>query len=515
MRTIALGCVAVAAGVGGTVAQAQTQLNLSTYVNDPNKGATDLQKAVGNAVQRTCTQLAPQASTIVSQTTQLGDLFRRCNELVETARKRQSPSSTGVDVDRDTGQADSGLLANLQQVSGEEVAAQGSLSSQVPAGQFANISGRLNVLRFGAASASRGSRVASLDSRSSPLGDFASRDVHASLSNAPRGGGAASDATGATQVSNPWGWFLESNYGFGDHDQTTTEDAFDYDSFSATTGTDYNFGNAVIGFSIGYDEYNGDFDDAVVVSGGDVKVNGVSGSLFGAWFGEGGFSVNGIATYGQLESDLTRRVSYNPTSSAGSACAGLTSCGASRTLTGSPDGDFLAIGASLAYDINAGGWDISPSLTFSYREINIDSFVETDTSSQGGLALSYDEQTIESTRTILGVSLAYPISRSFGVLTPNFRAEWHHEFDTDPRNIRAKYAAESLIAGGTATNVFDCAISCFTLSTAELESDYGVVGAGVSAVFSQRLQGYLYYEALVGVSDVSANSIALGIRGQF
>ena len=35
------------------------------------------------------------------------------------------------------------------------------------------------------------------------------------------------------------------------------------------------------------------------------------------------------------------------------------------------------------------------------------------------------------------------------------------------------------------------------------------------AVFAQRLQAYLYYEALVGVSDVSSNSIALGLRGQF
>jgi len=510
-----LGCAAVAATIGGTVAQAQ---NLTDYVNNASKGATDLQKAVGNAVQRTCTQLGPQGSSLVSQQTQLGDLFRRCNELVETARFLQNANAAPADIDRRTGQADSGLLADLQQVSGEEVAAQGSLSSQVPAGQFANISGRLNVLRFGAASASRGSRVASLDSRSSPLDDFASRDLHASLSNAPRGGGAASDATGATQVSNPWGWFLESNYGFGDHDQTATEDAFDYDSFSATTGTDYNFGNGVIGFSVGYDEYNADFDEAVLVSGGDLKVNGVSGSLFGAWFGDGGFSLNGIATYGQLESDLTRRVSYSPTSTAGTGCTSASpglGCGAVRTLTGSPDGDFLALGTSLTYDLRAGGWDISPSLTFSYREINIDPFVETDTTSNSGLALSYDEQTIESTRTILGVSLAYPISRSFGVLTPNFRAEWHHEFDTDPRQIQAKYAAESQLAGGTAANVFNCAISCFTLSTAELESDYGVVGAGVSAVFSQRLQGYLYYEALVGVSDTTANSIALGIRGQF
>ena len=45
--------------------------------------------------------------------------------------------------------------------------------------------------------------------------------------------------------------------------------------------------------------------------------------------------------------------------------------------------------------------------------------------------------------------------------------------------------------------------------------DYGVAGIGLSAVFSQRVQLYLYYEALLGVSDLASSSLALGIRGQF
>ena len=46
-------------------------------------------------------------------------------------------------------------------------------------------------------------------------------------------------------------WFVESSYGFGDHDQTVAEDPFDYDSMSVTTGTDYNFGAGVVGISFG------------------------------------------------------------------------------------------------------------------------------------------------------------------------------------------------------------------------------------------------------------------------
>ncbi len=99
------------------------------------------------------------------------------------------------------------------------------------------------------------------------------------------------------------GWFVESSYGFGDHDQTVTEDAFDYDSVSVTTGTDYNFGSGVAGISFRLRPLHGGFRSThCSVSGGDVEVSGISGSLFGGYFANG-WTLSGIATAGSLESD--------------------------------------------------------------------------------------------------------------------------------------------------------------------------------------------------------------------
>ena len=475
-RTVAC-CAIAAAGAGATAVHAQTTNQngaLSAFVNDAQSNATGLQKQAGYAVQGMCASLGAEGGTRLTGVK--NDLFMRCNEMVETARVFQGvQAGTG----RTLGYTDrTQLLAAVQQVSGEELAAQGVLSKQVSSGQFSNIGGRLTALRMG--------------------------------SNRPRlGGGASADEQATSADQSRLGWFLESSYGFGDHDQTASEDAFDYDSMSFTTGTDYNFGDGVVGISVGYDRYQADFDTALFVTGGDVEVDGISGSVFAGYFGAG-WTLSGIATYGSLESDVSRSVVYDTENAACNP-----SCGALRTMTGSPDGSYVALGVTIGYDFNVGGFDITPSLSGSYRDVDIDGYDEADTVG-GGLALRYDDQQIESTRSIVGLAISRPVSRSFGVLVPSLRAEWHHEFEDDVRAVRAKYVLEdSLLSGASSSKDFGCAISCFTMLTDQADADYGVASVGVSATFPRRVQVYVFYEALLGAADVSGNSIAAGLRGQF
>lgn len=503
-RTVAC-CAIAAAGACATAVHAQTASQngaLSIFVNDAQSNATNLQRQAGYAVQGMCGSLAAEGGLRLTGAKQ--DLFLRCNEMVETARVFQLiQPGTG----RNLGYTQrSQLLAAVQQVSGEELAAQGVLSKQVSAGQFSNIGGRLSALRMGSGRATTRGRVAMNEQEYGAAHDAL---YAGSLYGEPDrrvGGGASADEQGGTE--NRLGWFVESSYGFGDQDQTAAEDAFDFDSVSVTTGTDYNFGSSVVGISVGYDRYNADFDSAAFVSGGDVKVDGISGSLFAGYFGEG-WTLSGIATYGKLESDVNRRVVY------GSSNAACVACGALRTMSGSPDGDYVALGLTVGYEINVGGWDITPSVSASYRDVDIDGYTEAD-GGGGGLNLRYDDQKIESTRSIVGIQLSRPISRSFGVLVPSLRAEWHHEFDDDVREVRAKYALEdTLLTGASGAKDFSCQISCFTMLTDRTDGDYAVASVGLSATFPHRVQFYLFYEALLGTANVTGNSIAAGLRGQF
>lgn len=480
--------------------------NLSTFVNDPTNGATALQQNAGNAVQRACGTLAGQGG--FSLTGAEGDLFERCNELVQTSQFLQGNSNVG----RNLGLSSDELLGAIQQVSGEELLGQTTLSTRVTNGQFSNIAGRLNALRLGGAGAALGGRAAADglngNDRNTPAFASLSLDSH-SL----RGGGAASDPDIA---GSRLGWFLEGGFSTGDRDQTAREDGFDFDATSFTLGLDYMLDYGVIGASIGIDNYEADFDNNLVVSGGSLDVDGTSGSLFGALY-RGNLYFDAILSFGNLDTDTSRRAVYV---SRNQMCSNAACPGENDTLVGSTDGDYLAGGATIGYDVNRGNWDISTTLSLTYRDIDIDGYSESDPAG-GGLSLSFSDQTIESFRSIVGIAVSGSFSRSFGILSPQFRAEWHHEFQDTPDSLIAKYAVEeSLNVPGAAgpgvfsLNTAEC-ISCFQINSDEIDSDFALLGVGLSAVFSQRVQIYGMFETLVGIDNISSNSFAVGIRGQF
>jgi len=486
---------------------------LIDFVTDSDNGASQLQINAGTAVQLACGALIAEGGGVPGAFAlpgKQGDLFARCNELVQTADVLQgtmrTPQTRDLMIEVDE------LNAAIQQVAGEELLGQTTLSTRVTNGQHSNIAGRLNALRLGGASAALGGRVAAIDpddpNRGSPMYASLSAD-----SRTPSGGAASGDI----DISgNRLGWFVEGSFNTGDRDQTANEDGFDFDSTSFTLGLDYILDSGVIGASIGFDEYEADFDNATLVSGGDLEVEGTSGSLFGAFY-RGNFYVDAILSFGSLDTDTTRIVQYtsnNPN------CVPVACPGESDVLEGETDGDFLAGGATAGFDFNRGNWDISTTLSLAYRDIDIDGYNETDSDAGGGLELSFADQTIESFRSILGIAFTGNYSRSFGVLSPQFRAEWHHEFQDTPQVLVAKYAVEETLtidgaAGPGQFSLGGGCISCFVMNSDEIDTDFALVGVGLSAVYSRRVQIYGAIDTLLGLDDISSTSFSVGIRGQF
>ena len=493
----------------------------------------------GAAIQSLCTAMKGAGYTAVGPGTgpatasqAAKNLFLRCNEIVQTANALTGTGAKG----RSLGL---GALSNtVQQINGEETNAQGSLALRVPAGQFSNIGARLNALRYGS--------IASLDhitaanseaDQNAPMlanlealhqeyqawNDLAayssSADWRVQPVNYYQNDAATSQGDGASsyrpQHDSPFGIFTEGGYGWGHRDETANEDAFRYHSYSVTVGADYRLANAVFGASVGFDRYSASFNptgssptESEAVAGGDARVDGYSGSLFALWY-LGQFSVNGIVTYGHLQSDVTRVVDYT------NANPGCTNCGpgSAAMLRGDPDGHVAAGAVTAQYDLSVVGIDISPSVSANYRRAAIESYTESDPSASG-LALQYGEQNIESLRSIVGVNFAKVFSPSFGVLTPSFKAEWHHEFRDQPNNVIMRYA--TTVAGVSGTPVAaDAGNFAFVSPTDKPESNFGIVGAGLTALLPNRLQTYIYYERLVGVSYLTDNALSAGVRAQF
>jgi outer membrane autotransporter protein len=506
-------------------------------------GTTPLQKSSGIAIEKICGQLIALNQSLTALTP-AGDLFRRCSELVVSAGIAQGGAGPF-----DLKVSKTALLQDVQQVSGEELSTPGRLVTQAPAAQFSNISGRLDALRLGSFSGvSRGS-IASLDptgtssdvarggAGDSVVGPMEGSAYPAFGGSAPAFSGGfvptsfyyavdnqAANGTGSTDSAEPsravgaasggigqhWGWFTQGSYDFGKRSQSTNEDPFDFRSQSVTAGIDYNFGSAVIGASAGYDHYVANFDSNGAVSGGNVIVKGASGSLYGAWFGDKLF-INGIVSAGSPKTNEVRVLAYAPS---GTCVIGGMTCGADRTLSGDPGGSFYAAGATIGHDAIVNAWDFQSTISFAYRRVKIDSFQETDNSPEGGMALAYDDQTIESLRSIVGFDVSRSISRTFGIVSPNLRLEWHHEFKNDPRMVNAKFVEDSALGLSTPNNFTGCT-SCFQFPTDSESSDFGVAGLGVTLLFQNRVQAYAYYENLFGASKLTSNAITIGIRGQF
>jgi uncharacterized protein YhjY with autotransporter beta-barrel domain len=462
--------------------------------------------------------------------------------------------------------APASALGALQQVSGNEISTQGSLATRVSAGQFGNITGRLNALRLGSSfsltqgvsaredSSPHGSpsvaaagpqvfyfdrSVADLNAQGHgssqagllPVGNFQrpgplmttnySSDGPVRLAQADSAGSSRSSGNAGLGAGppNPWGFFLQGSYNSGRHDQTDNEDPFNFHASSVTAGIDYNFGTAVLGASVGYDDFNAGLRaSGTTVSGGSARVESTSGSLYGAWFGQN-WTFNGIATYGKLTTKLSREVKYTATYSNGfdpqiipnatDQCTGATcSVTVDRILQGNPSGRSFAVGATAGYQYSANSWDIVPSLSINYRRASFDSFAESDPNLAGdGLALSFGDQTVESLRSILGVELSRPVSMSFGVLTPIVRVEWDHEYKTAVRTINAHYLYDPSCNNGVCD-------SNFALPTDAPSGNYGVAGAGISVTLARRVQAFVFDEALFGYSKYHSNSITLGVRAQ-
>jgi uncharacterized protein YhjY with autotransporter beta-barrel domain len=516
----------------------------------PPTNATGLQQIMFSAVANMCVNALDTRSAAQRQSdsAQINDLHEQCHAIAG-ANLFNGVGSAAPDT----------ALGALQQVSGNEITTQGSLTTRVSAGQFGNITGRLNALRFGASGAlSQGviaqntgfggsfgsdTQVFSFDRASlesaregylQPVTLQSAGSLYGgSLIKARYGGDgsyavAQADSPSRTSggggepggVQNPWGVFLQGSYNSGRHDQSDNEDRFDFHAVSVTAGVDYNFGNAVLGVSIGHDNFDAGIGaSGTAVSGASTHLKGTSGSLYGAWFGPDWY-FNGIINYGNLKSDLSREVKYtatypggfDPQSIPGGAPCPPTAitCSATvdRTLVANPGGNALAVGATAGYQYAAFGWDLTPSLSLNYRRSKFDAFSETDPNlANDGLGLSFDERKIESLRSILGVQVSKPVSVSFGVVSPVVRVEWNHEFKTGTRSLSAHYSFDpSCVPGPCDSN--------FALPTDTPASNYGVAGAGLVVTLAQRVQVFVFDEAQFGYSRYHSNSVTLGVRGQ-
>ncbi|HEX4889096.1 MAG TPA: autotransporter outer membrane beta-barrel domain-containing protein, partial [Alphaproteobacteria bacterium] len=398
LASLALAGVALCAG---SLAFAQNLANVP--------GTTPLQSRTGAVVAAVCGQFItanaanPAAAVGRDNGTDQGDLFGRCGDMVHNANALLGSGPTAFSLGLDA----ASLNGALTEIAHDETAAQGANTTQDTEVQVDNLSGRLSALRGGAKSISSAG-LNMFDSSGRALaanGDWLNSTL----------------AAGEDDTNSRFGLFITGDYSFGEDDGSSEEAGYDHDGYGVTAGADYKFSeNFIGGAALGYTSTSNDFDG----NGGDLDQDTYSLSLYASVY-SGPAYLDGVVSYAFSDTNIDRNIVYG----------GLVRP-VNRVAKGDTESDEWSFSIGAGYEFSSEGWSLTPMARATWSDADIDSYSETGAS---GLNLAVADQNVKSFETALGADLSYAHSTSFGVVIPNLRLEWAHEFDNDSRRISAQY----------------------------------------------------------------------------
>jgi outer membrane autotransporter protein len=363
--------------------------------------------------------------------------------------------------------------------------------------QFSNVGARLAALR----EVSTGAPAQRLSFRLDRdiLGDYpqwSSQDLGSS-------GGAAGDDINSSR----WGVFLSAKGATGNRDATSRASGFDFDGWGITAGVDYRLtDDAILGIAGGYENTEAEIQQG----GGNLDADTYSVSLYGTYYPTEAIYIDGLLGWGGSDIDQRRRINYSieGRTAEGAATGGTTTV--DQTATSNTDGNQLFAVLSTGYDFYRQRWTFGPNFRLQFRQIDVDGYSESmsnPTAAGNGLGMVVDDQTLVSLNSVLGMQASYAVSTSWGVLVPQGRAEWVHEFRNDPTIITAQF-----LGGPTAPTTGD---NTFRLRGDDPEKDYVNLSLGFAATFAQGMSGYFVYQAPVGYSGLTSHIFGGGFRMTF
>ena len=295
--------------------------------------------------------------------------------------------------------------------------------------------------------------------------------------------GAKGGAAGADDIDGPWGGFVNVGYSWGNVDQTTLQDSYDYGSFNVLAGADYRVNDSfVVGAAFSYSDTHSDYDSGL----GKVKAatTGVVG--YGTYYVNEMY-VDALLAYGSVDYDTTRNIvipSNNPAAAPINASA-----------TANPKGTQWSAALGVGRNYAMGTATLTPSARLGYIQVKNKAFSEYEPVE--GLALAVNERTIKSLQTALGARVSGVMNTSSGVFGPYASAYWMHEFENGNPSIVSKYVADP-------TNQF------FAIPTANSTPNYAVLALGSTATFTNSFSGFLQLTAAVGLHDETFYSAVVG-----
>lgn len=309
---------------------------------------------------------------------------------------------------------------------------------------------------------------------------------------------AEGESEGGGQVGSDfdrWGFFATGTIGRGESRADSRTPEYDFDTSGITAGVDYRFTDQLVaGASLGYASH----DTEMANDRGTLDTSGWTVSGYGTWYNERNWFVDGVLSYGSNSYDMLRRISYD-----------ITALGGGRTVidqaaTASTDSSQLGGSLSVGRDFQKGAWNLSTYLRGDYSRASFDGYSERAVAGSAGegLVLTVDPRDLTSMAATLGGKATYIMSRDWGILMPHVQLELQQEFKDDPQRLSTRFS-------------FDPTQTTALFEGQDIDSSLYNLGLGLSALFPGGKSAYLYYERLMGSSQVKQDTLSLGVRFEF
>lgn len=304
------------------------------------------------------------------------------------------------------------------------------------------------------------------------------------------GNSGATFSTGSRSRWNGVGFFASGLVEALNRDTTTFQDGYKSNILGITAGADYRFNKKLVaGLALSYSNTDGSFR-----SGGDFSTNSYGGILFASYLPTD-------KTFLQVTGGYTRNnYLVARAASADSRTAGGTTGGniVNGIASSNSNGDVFNLGLMTGYDHPIGRFTIGPRLGVNYSHTQIHNYRETGGT---GIELKYDDQSINSMQSVLGVQGSAAFSTGFGVLVPQFNADYIHEFANSQRFIGVQFA-EDLRATPTK----------FTFQNDVPVRNYFNLGTGLVMVLPNGWQPFVNFRAMVGNEQFNNYAGTFGLR---
>lgn len=268
---------------------------------------------------------------------------------------------------------------------------------------------------------------------------------------------------------------------FGTRHTTSKIHGFDFDNHNFNAGGDYRLSDSwLAGALFAYRHNTASFD----LNRGETVNDSYTGGIYTTYQITDALHVEATATYGGYHYDTQRNIN-------------LVNLGPS-TAKGSTNGGQYAFSWGGGYDFNYGALTIAPYARGEYINLDIDGYSESGSIG----AVRFGKQNIESLVSTVGLQTAYTMSFSWGVLIPQLRGEWHHQYADGKRFISTSFVSDP-------TN------QSFVMTGGLPTRDYYTFGAELTGVMPGGVSAFLVYESLQGYADIDSNKLMLGTRLEF